>query len=952
MDPVGPWTAYAASYNRLAGAAPTGDFPHHLASTAVNTNPSTTSQLLMQAHATSTLAGTSSAFNPGAFLSPPPVGYDAVFSPFLHHANQKAHYTQALNVAQHKQAIPNHKPGLVETDNLRENYNVAHQPLTPNPALFDQSVSTVQPPITWPHQNNASLPSPFGILPHESVVGKSAAPPTSKLSAVYENFNAAHFAAAQTLNQLNSHLVAATYSDPSKKLASIPSQSPSSPLSSPAVKSNLGYYQEGSPNTYNRSEPPSNQFLVANVQNVSVKSEYNIAGKVYPNSSSTLPVSSTSLNNSSSKEYNMPPGRSSNAIFSPSVKDKLVRPTAGFQPPTSTSSVNSKLKSTSERRDSIQDSNQLSPINFTPLDSGQQRTTSKISTSSRTISNSNVQLQQQMLNHQKGSTYRGYQSSTVPTPDPEYSLRNAPSSDGGYSSGSSVGQNGSELQQSPLNHSQPSPLGHVTSPNAYPIYHSPMTSMSSPSPVQQHPDQSGSYKQNPSPQVAPQSPLDATLSRPSSVGQVVHPSVITRNEHSYPGDRPGEFIQKQYWEAQNGKFSSYSSESVHVSNISQQQKGMLGLTERQQAYFDSASNHNNNRGDPKSIVKNLQNLQQQCQVPPQCSNEKSVGGHTKVPGHTKVTVPTPTKKKKSVNTKVGLTESLQRIPPPAHLNVNNNQQNNVHLEMDRWNSPLPCNEHANTPLLSHIQQHKLQTPYLQSFHQTPPQPYANTSAVIDTVDPIITPKVEIETIAKVIVPNVEEELDFLSTTPGAESKSEFEKNVAEIKPVIPAPNQNSSFMASFIKFLQGEKDSSPPPRRKILKATYIPSVNKNNQQDIKKEQSRVKKVKRLSPSPPPPSQDIEDDPRYFPLPKDSSSRKLGSSSDSEITDYDLLIPISDNSTTNECNKLKRESKQTNKRKRNNSSSGASRKRSSCLTGNFFIISLSFLIRTYSIQILY
>lgn len=147
MDPVGPWYA---SYNRLAqGSAPTTG-PEFL-----NSTPATTSQLLLQAaHTTASLAGQPSPFNPGGFLSPPPVSYD-VFSPLFSH--KQPSYTR-------KQTSP-------------ENYSQSG-------TFFEQ------PTPAW--QSSAQVPSPFGILPHESVpLASSPGPPVTKTSPNYEaSFNA------------------------------------------------------------------------------------------------------------------------------------------------------------------------------------------------------------------------------------------------------------------------------------------------------------------------------------------------------------------------------------------------------------------------------------------------------------------------------------------------------------------------------------------------------------------------------------------------------------------------------------------------------------------------------------------------------------------------------------------------------------------------------------------
>lgn len=158
MDPVGPWSAYA-SYNRLAGVQPassSGDLHHHLTSSTTTGSPATTTTQIL----------------PGGFLSPPPVGYE-VFSPLFHSTTKPAaHY-----VNQHRQALAQAQAAAASASKQSADGEYHGQAQ----AFFEQG------PTPW--QQN----SPFGILPHESVVATTKAGP-------YENFNA-HFA-AQSLNQL------------------------------------------------------------------------------------------------------------------------------------------------------------------------------------------------------------------------------------------------------------------------------------------------------------------------------------------------------------------------------------------------------------------------------------------------------------------------------------------------------------------------------------------------------------------------------------------------------------------------------------------------------------------------------------------------------------------------------------------------------------------------------
>ncbi|KAI8440329.1 hypothetical protein MSG28_001669 [Choristoneura fumiferana] len=350
MDPVGPWSAYA-SYNRLAGVqagAASGDFHHHLASGGSGLGgqsvPSTTSQLLLQAaHTTASLAGqlgssTASPFNPGGFLSPPAVGYDAVFSPLFHHANPKpAHYSSSLQ-AQHRQVIAQaaqaavaSKQSSVETElsSLRENYS--HQTLAAQgtASFFDQPTTPGGAGgLSW--QGNNQLPSPFGILPHESVVPSSPSPATTKASATYDNFNA-HFAAAQTLNNhLNSQISSAGKQSNRSGSPATASKQPASSTSSSTFFQSPSTFGNQTDNSYSSSSAKSGQLSSQDYAGT-VTSSSSTPSKDYRSSSSTTSRSSASIYNSQSPKNTTSeksPRQSSNStssFLSPTTKPPQVQ---------------------------------------------------------------------------------------------------------------------------------------------------------------------------------------------------------------------------------------------------------------------------------------------------------------------------------------------------------------------------------------------------------------------------------------------------------------------------------------------------------------------------------------------------------------------------------------------------------------------------------------------------
>ncbi|XP_066906376.1 uncharacterized protein [Halyomorpha halys] len=734
MDPVGSWSAYAASYNRLANASsfqnPTSSDLHHHMGTGVQATSSTTTQLLA-AHATSSLASSAaSPFNPTGFLSPPPVGYD-VFPPLFH---QKAHYGIQ------------HRP-------LKQPEADAYNQMGPN-NFFEQSNT---PSLAW-SQNNAQLPSPFGILPHESVVPNSGVSPKT-----YENFNA-HFAAAQSLNQFNSQI-----SDYKNSSFIDPKKRPLSPI--PKATVSTPFYQQTFVPTEQNLNYRQSDYSVRSFQNGNLQQACNVPSSI-----------------SQGKEHRvLQPVRPQ---FPSQRNEKLnfTSPKQGIQ------KVPNKVYESEKR---VEHDSQSSPISFAMIDA--QR--NFLSNKHRNQPFQNIPVQQ---------NYR-----FPMTPESDYQRSKSTESFGSTSSNPdcTIG-----LPR------RPSPLQAHVSPNnapspVYPMYNSPLTTISSPSPVQHE-----ACFNKPS-DITP--PLDVSVSRSS----VPYNSVITRSDVRF--DRQD--YNKQSWDDRQRRYPGYENSNG----------------QNRQQYYDPSPQVNlqdlsSCRGDPMSLVKTLQQQQ-----PEKVSEDKS-------------------KKKQKSTDKSSDVDYFPRVPPPAHHNPNQPNQNGYY-DSERWNlapppskifpsSPVPFG--SQPPIGSNLpnQHQSLMVP-----HPPLPLPYFSSLPYVPQSQPpeeAVGAEVETEQ-PKVIVPSIEEELRCLLET-------DFGNE--EVRPTKKLPlNPGKSFMSSFVKYLHGEKDSSPPPNLRPIRRTMKPKI-------FQQAEIHVDEVANGSSTPVPefPS-DPQDDPRYFPLPKSSDKRSFDSS---------------------------------------------------------------------------
>lgn len=350
------------------------------------------------------------------------------------------------------------------------------------------------------------------------------------------------------------------------------------------------------------------------------------------------------------------------------------------------------------------------------------------------------------------------------------------------------------------------------------------------------------------------------------------------------------------------------------------------------------------RGDPMSIVKNLQTLQQgTCQVQQQAATSAATGEQQQKPVEDRQRKgETPSKKRRSFEKGVGhasslndlagaaaMTEYVGRIPPPAHHNSNQQTQNG-YFDFERWNlAPPPAKiftgsatAFANQTTIHHATNfvgnpaHQHQSIMVPHHHAPPPIPYFPAFHIPSGHHPHHShdyqTSVEIAPIAfnensapaqnacyqefrndqpRVIVPNIEEELGFLQHNQlPIPSANQINR---DIKGTVKDPN--SGFMTSYLKFLQGERETSPPPAmRGARRATwnkskpYVPPVTRKiNEASTNGETTKSQTTEKPSSTKETPAIDYANDPRYFPLPKERKKLTFDSSDDGFTSDDDF-----------------------------------------------------------------
>lgn len=895
---------------------------------------------------------------------------------------------------QHHQTLKHGTTGEASTsaasaDIVSSYGSVHHQTLAAAAgALFDHQASSSSTSPYQPSVAHAQLHSPFGVLPHESVLNGGAAT-TQKVSATlpFENTYNAH-GGAQTLNRSHEVNVSALSdynqenviinasnkkSDKTVDLTSVKTThivSQSSPSEVKSVGSNILYHSSGGLQPQHQVVQPT----PASASKYACKCGLNCGNLrccqsqrviMGPDSVSTSPSSNSVINSNSAgtsgfHNVNKSCVQSSTLLLNNSPKSSLS---------VASTAVDKRLTSSDVPQGEQCSSGQSSPVCFA---------VTTMPSVHRPIANYNSNSVNSGSSLPAGSSPRNVISSPqFHSPhrlvvSPVQYCQNSPLVKS--SPTDMIGQSVVSVTQkspdcagvvvprmpSPLQaHLQSSPLGHASSPT-YPMYNSPVMSINSPTQqqisissiaaAQCQQQQNYSVKQ---PLNIKESlvesllPLDVTVQRRSineflsekGFGNTHSDCAVSSNSRTLP------------WESVSADRDQLNNNNCRKSgavNLSAYGTGLIERNVQQMEYFDCRVARSVGVGQVSENAKSS------------ISNEKK---ETVSCGAVSSNISSLVNKQKKslekdfdVNSEaVGLNLPIMgRIPPPAHNSSNNSsgnlQQNDSYFDCDRWNfsgsmkningrqslssnfveqnnknsgsnffnSENQNNQSLNLPSTQLYPSSYSQLPTLpqsSSFYNNLPSSSNNSGVNVslnsqcesrtndlqntngelaaDTTEASVSSKsptfeATVDEQPKVIVPNIEEELDFLNDCALPVSSSVIPKQMSTaMVPDKKISNASTGgFMESYLKFLQGERDTSTPTLvRNNRRAPYTKTqlvTSSLISSNVTKTSSPSPNVTSQSRSSTPPAYDPEDDPRYFPLPKTSAHRGSLDSSDDEL----------------------------------------------------------------------